>query len=67
MEVPKDRLNEAWDILTPVDNIADDDPQFGDDPEKENEWEYLWENHRREPLAPDTRLPNQCSGVVVCF
>lgn len=28
LEVDKARLNDAWAILTPVDDVPDDDPQF---------------------------------------
>lgn len=28
LEVPRDKLHDAWEILEPVDDIADDDPQF---------------------------------------
>lgn len=28
LEVPAEYLEEAWDILDPVDDIEDDDPQF---------------------------------------
>jgi hypothetical protein len=28
LEVPSDRLDDAWKILTPVDDIEDDDPRF---------------------------------------
>lgn len=32
LEVPEDRLEDAWAILTPVDDVDDDDPMFqGDD------------------------------------
>ena len=30
MEVPADRLSEAWVILDPVDDIDDDDEMFGE-------------------------------------
>jgi hypothetical protein len=30
LTVDESRLNDAWDILTPVDNIPDDDPMFSD-------------------------------------
>jgi len=28
LEVSADRIDDAWDILTPIDDVPDDDPRF---------------------------------------
>lgn len=44
LEVPDDCLDHAWAILTPVDDIPDDDPMFEPDP-KEFERDEAAEDH----------------------
>jgi hypothetical protein len=45
LEVQADKIDEAWAILTPVDDIPDDDPRWGGNPE----WDIEPPSHITDP------------------